>query len=93
MGKKNALIARAVIVLIGLILFNSGSNVKSFVIRCGTPDCDWGKKMCDLGEEQLRLCYSEFRKHCVHRHDLQEWDATPQAHLDLENWSLTLIKT
>jgi len=36
----------------------------SFVFRCGTPDCDWGKKMCDLGEEQLRLCYSEFRKHC-----------------------------
>ena len=34
----------------------------SFVIRCGTPDCDWGKKMCDLGEEQLRLCYSEFRQ-------------------------------
>ena len=27
----------------------------SFVIRCGTPDCDWGKKMCDLGEDQLRL--------------------------------------
>jgi hypothetical protein len=31
----------------------------SFVIRSGTPDCDWGKKMCDLREEQLRLCYSE----------------------------------
>jgi len=24
----------------------------SFVIRCGTPDCDWGEKMCDLGEDQ-----------------------------------------
>jgi hypothetical protein len=64
----------------------------SFVIRCGTPDCDWGKKMCDLGEDQLRLCYSEFRKHCVQRHDLQEWDSTPHVHLDLENWLLTLIK-
>jgi hypothetical protein len=50
--------------------------VKTFVIRCGTPDCDLGKKMCDLGEEQLRLCYSEFRKHCIQRHDLQEWDTT-----------------
>jgi len=27
------------------------------VIRCGTPDCDWGKKMPDLTEEQLDLCY------------------------------------
>jgi hypothetical protein len=66
--------------------------MKSFAIRCGTPDCDWGKKMCDLGEEQFRPCYSEFRKHCVQRHDLQEWDATSQMHLDLENWLLTIIK-
>jgi hypothetical protein len=65
----------------------------SFVIRCGTPDCDWGKKMCDVGEEQLRLCYSEFRKHRIQRHDPQEWDTTPHVHLDLENWLLTLIKT
>jgi hypothetical protein len=65
----------------------------SFTIRCGTPDCDWGKKICDLGEEQLRLCYSEFRKHCIQRHDLQEWDMTSQVHLDLEHWLLTLIKT
>ena len=39
--------------------------VKTFVIRCGTPDCDWGKKMCDLGEEQLRLCYSLDRLHAA----------------------------
>jgi hypothetical protein len=69
------------------------STPMSFVIRCGTPDCDWGKKMCDLGEVQLRLCYSEFRKHCIQRHDLQEWDTTPHVHLDLEHWMLTLIKT
>jgi len=37
----------------------------SFVIRCGTPDCDWGQKMCDLGEEQLRLCYSLDRLHAA----------------------------
>jgi hypothetical protein len=66
--------------------------MKPFLIRCGTPDCDWGKKMCDLGEEQLRLCYSEFHKHCIHRHDLQDWDTTPDVYLDLENWLLTLIK-
>ena len=49
--------------------------------------------MCDLGEEQLMLCYSEFRKHCIQRHDLQEWDTVSQMHLDPENWLLTLIKT
>jgi hypothetical protein len=41
-------------------------------IRCGTPDCEWGHKMHDVGEDQLRLCYAEFRKHCIQRHDLQE---------------------
>ncbi len=48
--------------------------IKPFVIRCGTPDCEWGYKMHDMGEDQLRLCYSEFRKHCMQRHGLQEWD-------------------
>jgi len=27
--------------------------MKPFVIRCGTPDCDWGHKMYDMGEDQL----------------------------------------
>ena len=67
--------------------------MKSFVIRCATPDCDWGHKMQDLGEDQLQLCYSEFQKHCMQRHDLHEWDTTPHVHLDLENWLLTLVKT
>ena len=48
--------------------------------------------MHDLGQDQLRLCYSEFRKHCIQRHDLQEWDTTSQVHWDLENWLLTLIR-
>jgi len=37
----------------------------SFVIHCGTSDCDWGKKMQALSEAQLDPCYSEFRKHCI----------------------------
>ena len=49
--------------------------------------------MHDLGEEQLELCYSEFKKHCMQRHGLQEWDTTSHVHLDLENWLLTRIKT
>ena len=66
--------------------------MKSFVNRCGTPDCDWGKKMCDLGEDQLRLCYPEFRKHCVERHHLWETVVDAQMFLNLENWTLTLFK-
>ena len=51
-----------------------------------------GKKMPALSEEQLELCYSEFRKHCIRRHGLEEWDTTSYMHLDLENWMLTLIR-
>jgi hypothetical protein len=38
--------------------------VKTIVIRCGTPDCDW----VDQSQEQLELCYSEFRKHSRRDH-------------------------
>lgn len=62
------------------------------VIRCGTPDCDWGKMMPDLSAEQVALCYSEFRKHCIQRHGLHEWDTDAQMHLNLEQWTLTLLK-
>jgi hypothetical protein len=57
------------------------------------PTASGAIKMHDLGEDRLRLCYSEFRKHCIERHDLQVWDSTPQLYLDLENWLLTLIKS
>ena len=67
--------------------------MKSLLIRCGTPDCDWGHKVSDLSEEQLNLCYSEFRKHRMQRHDLQEWEIpTSMVNLNLEHWTLTLIK-
>jgi hypothetical protein len=29
-----------------------------------------GHKIQDLGQDQLQLCYAEFRKHCIQRHDL-----------------------
>ena len=66
--------------------------MKSFVIRCGTPDCDWGHRVSELSDERLKLCYSEFRKHCIQRHDLQWWDTASYMSLDLEHWVLTLIK-
>src|SRR6267142_1392208 len=33
--------------------------MKPLVIRCGTPDCDWGHKMHEMGEDQLRLCHND----------------------------------
>jgi hypothetical protein len=67
--------------------------VKSLVIRRGSPDCNWGHRVSDLGQEQMELCFSEFRKHCLRRHDLREWDMTSHLHLDLEKWMPALIKT
>ena len=65
----------------------------SFVIRCGTPDCEWGFSMPDLGELAVEACYSGFRKHCVQVHGLKEDDpADSQVFLDLGKWTLTLLK-
>src|SRR5215472_7095232 len=44
----------------------------SLVIRCGTPDCDWGFPMPDLGEVSLEACFSDFRKHCVEIHGVNK---------------------
>ena len=63
------------------------------VIRCAPPDCDWGRRMKDLSEQELKLCYAEFRKHCVEVHGLQEGDlGDSRMFLDLGQWTLTLLK-
>jgi len=36
----------------------------SFVIRCGTPDCDWGKEMAAYMPTNY-LRYAEFLTHCI----------------------------
>ena len=57
----------------------------SFVIRCGTPDCEWGFPMPDLGEIAFEACYSSFRKHCFEVHGLEGDDlADSEVFLDLE---------
>ena len=48
--------------------------------------------MPDLSEEQLGLCYSEFRKHCIQMHDLEEWDTNAHMRLDLVHWTLMLLQ-
>ena len=65
---------------------------RSFIIRCGTPDCEWRFAMPDLGESAVEACYSGFRKHCVQVHGLNEDDPDLQVFLDLGKWTLTLLK-
>ena len=63
------------------------------VIRCGTPDCDWGFPTPDLGEISFNCCYSAFQKHCVEIHGVNQDNAADcLMHLDLEKWTLTLVK-
>jgi hypothetical protein len=63
------------------------------VIRCGTPDGEWGFPMPDLGELAIEACYSSFRKHCVKVNGLQKDGLQDsQMFLDLEKWTLTLLK-
>jgi hypothetical protein len=62
-----------------------------FTIHCGTTDCDWGFPMPDLGELALDACYSDFRRHCIDVHGLEE-AKTADVFLSLEEWTLTLVK-
>ena len=63
-----------------------------FVIRCATPDCDWGFPMFSAFDEgELDQCRQAFRQHCIERHGLAEDDREVQAWLDIEHWTLGLI--
>ena len=41
------------------------------IIRCGTPDCEWGLPMPDFGEMAFEVCYYSFREHCVVVHGIK----------------------
>jgi hypothetical protein len=62
-----------------------------FVIRCATPDCDWGFQMWDLGGPALESCYAAFRKHCVEMHGLSPHEVA-NVFFDIERWTLRLDK-
>ena len=49
--------------------------------------------MPDLGELPLDCCCSAFRKHCLETHGLADSDCNVYAFLDLEKWTLTLVKS
>jgi hypothetical protein len=63
------------------------------VIRCATPDCEWGFPMPDLGELAFGACYSDFLKHCINIHGQKRNSVSESfVFLDLEKWTLTLLK-
>jgi hypothetical protein len=69
------------------------AGVTKLVIRCGTPDCDWGFQMWDTGELAFEACYAQFRIHCCEIHGLvEERAAEALMRLDLKKWTLTLLK-
>ena len=66
--------------------------MSAYIIRCGTPDCDWGFPIVDSWNTAEK-CYEEFRKHCVKRHALQENDTDAQMWVNLKEGTLTLWKS
>ncbi len=62
----------------------------TYIIRCGTPDCDWGFGV--EGWNTAEKCYAEFGEHCVERHGLLETDTNALMYLDLKEGTLTLWK-
>jgi len=62
------------------------------IIRCGTPDCDWGFRLPDMAPWRMERCYAEFREHCVETHALRETDINAQMYFNLIEGTLTLLK-
>jgi hypothetical protein len=53
----------------------------------------WKCPMPDLGEDAFKNCYAEFRKHPTLVHGLKRDEmAGAYVHLNLETWTLTLLK-
>jgi hypothetical protein len=65
---------------------------KRFVIRCETPDCDWGHSMpTDLSDWEIHVkkCYAAFRQHCIERHGLGDHEKAWVC-LNIEYWTISL---
>jgi hypothetical protein len=73
------------------LYFGTMTTKPGSVVRCGTPDCDWGFPMPDLDKLALEACYSGFWRHCIDVHGLGE-ATTAKMFLNLEEWTLTLLK-
>jgi len=73
-----------------MTMLHAQANTHTSIIRCGTPDCDWGFPV--VGWNVAERCYEEFREHCVERHDLRETDTNAQMWVDFKEGTLTLWK-
>ncbi len=62
------------------------------VLVCSSPDCGWGRYLPYLREALLNDCCAEFREHCIESHDLKPDDVEADVHLDLVEYTLTLLK-
>jgi hypothetical protein len=70
---------------------NVQADIRTTIIRCGTPDCDWGFPVVNPWNT-AETCYEKFREHCVERHGLLETDINAQMYLNLKEGTLTLWK-
>ena len=63
-------------------------KVSAKIVRCGTPDCDWGTPLPSFNEDQLS---KEFRQHCIERHGLNPEDTERVCWFDLQALTLTIV--
>jgi hypothetical protein len=61
------------------------------LIRCGTPDRDWGLHLADMSGQEMESCRREFRKHCVERHGLDPADTERNVWFDLMAYTMMLL--
>ncbi len=59
---------------------NAQADIHTPIIRCGTPECDWGFPLPDLAPWRVEKCYAEFGPD------------NAQMYLDLKVGTLTLWK-
>ncbi len=61
------------------------------IIRCATPDCDWGFPVASTYDEQeFDKCRDAFRLHCIELHGLDEDDREAFIWLNIEHWTMEL---
>jgi hypothetical protein len=61
------------------------------LVRCGTPDCDWGLGLANTDSSEMERCRREFRKQCVESHNLDSEDTERNVWLDMAAWTMTLL--
>jgi hypothetical protein len=68
------------------------TDIHTPIIRCGTPDCDWGFRLPDMSAWRIERCYAKCREHCIERHALRKNDTDAQMFFDLKEGRLIFFK-